>query len=311
MKFCPYIAFVALMLLSHLAMAQFGGQMKQIGPPGSNLNQNQQGGDTTGVSGVKKEPYPLRRYFKSLAGKDSMDITRMWAGSFILPGSAQLYNREYWKIPIVYASVGGFLFAGYRNNVAWHETGLQRYKTSRDLFYVGAALSYWGSILDGVKNFKYHKDVLPARASLYSAMLPGLGQYYNGDYWKIPIIYGGIITVGYFISSNNSQFQRYKYLYYETSNPDSPLAGKYNAQTMKYYKDTYRRFRDYSILTGVFVYALNIIDANVFAHFQDFDVSDDLSASFSPGVIMPIAPQFSKNSGPMVGFNLKLNFNRR
>jgi hypothetical protein len=77
---------------------------------------------------------------------------------------------------------------------------------------------------------------------------------------------------------------------------------------MKYYKDTYRRFRDYSILAGVFVYALNIIDANVFAHFQDFDVSEDLTASLFPGIIMPVAPQFTNNSGPMVGFNLKLNF---
>jgi hypothetical protein len=308
MKFRPFIALFALMLLSPLVMAQFGGQMKQIGPPGSNLNQSQQKDDTTGITGITREPYPLRRYFKSLAGKDSMNITRMWAGSFIIPGSAQLYNKEYWKIPVVYATVGGFLFAGYRSNVAWHRSGLQRDRDTRDLLYLGAALSYWGSVLDGVKNFRYHKDVLPARASLYSAMLPGLGQYYNGDYWKIPIIYGGIITVGYFISSNNSQFQRYKYLYYETSNPDSPLAGKFNAQTMKYYKDTYRRFRDYSILAGVFVYALNIIDANVFAHFQDFDVSEDLTASLFPGIIMPVAPQFTNNSGPMVGFNLKLNF---
>lgn len=97
-------------------------------------------------------------------------------------------------------------------------------------------------------------------------------------------------------------------MYYETSNPESPLYGKFNAQTMKYYKDTYRRYRDYSILAGIAIYALNIIDANVFAHLQDFDISDDLSASFVPGVIMPINQRLSYNIGPSVGLNLKLTF---
>lgn len=307
----PALALLFLLFCSINANAQFTRGIGQNGPPGSNMNQNNNQSDTTGGPVVKKEPYPIKRYFKSLAGKDSMNITRMWAGSFILPGSAQLYNKQYWKIPVVYGTVGGFIYAGYKSNLKWLSTADEKYKTRRDLFYLGAVLSYWGSVMDGVSNFKYHKKVLPARASLYSAMLPGLGQFYNGDYWKIPIIYGGIITVGYFITSNNSQFERYKYLYYETSNPESPLYQKFNAQTMKYYKDTYRRFRDYSILSGVLVYALNIIDANVFAHFQDFDVSDDISASLSPGAVTPISPYFINNQAPMVGFNLKLTLNTR
>ncbi|MDP3453736.1 MAG: DUF5683 domain-containing protein [Bacteroidales bacterium] len=309
MKLRPIITLL-LISICYLAKAQFPGQMQQIGPPGSNQNQNKASEDST-FAGTRREPYSLKRYFNSLAGKDSMNIARMWGGSLLLPGSAQLYNKQYWKIPLVYATVGGLAFAGYRNNVEWHNTGDERHKRARDLCYLGAALSYWGSVMDGVANFRYHKEVLPARASLYSAMLPGLGQYYNGDYWKIPIIYGGFITVGYFISSNNQQYQRYKYLYYEASNPESPLSGRYNAQTMKYYKDTYRRFRDYSVLAGVFVYALNIIDANVFAHLQDFDVSEDLSASISPGLIMPINPGYAINHGPVVGFNLKLTLNQR
>ncbi len=296
-----------LTVISYNSTAQVTGQMQQVRPPGAPGNPQQNQTDTNYVYN-RKPPYTLKRYFKSLAGKDSMNINRMWAGSLILPGSAQLYNKEYWKIPVIYGAIGGFAYAGYRNNTLWHETGDPGYKNARNLFYLGAALSYWGSVMDGISNYKYHKDVLPARASLYSAMLPGLGQIYNGDYWKVPIFYGGFITVGYFISSNNSQFQRYKYMYYETSNPESPLYGKYNAQTMKYYKDTYRRYRDYSILTGIVVYALNIIDANVFAHLQDFDISEDLTASFVPGVIMPVNPQLSYNVGPTVGLNLKLTF---
>lgn len=307
MKSRSLIMLFTLLLISTISRAQFVGQMKQVGPPGSNQDQNRENPDST-YSGSTREPYSFKRYFNSLAGKDSMNITRMWGGSFLLPGSAQLYNRQYWKIPVVYGSIGGFAYAGYRSNLKWHETGDSKYSSTRNLCYVGAALSYWASILDGVSNFKYHKKVLPARASLYSAMLPGLGQVYNGDYWKIPIFYGGIITTGYFISSNNEQFKRYKMMYYQTSDPDSPLYQKFNPETMKYYKDTYRRFRDYSVLAGIAVYVLNIIDANVFAHLQDFDVSDDLSASFVPGVLMPINPNFAASVSPAVGFRLSLNF---
>jgi Family of unknown function (DUF5683) len=66
--------------------------------------------------------------------------------------------------------------------------------------------------------------------------------------------------------------------------------------------------RDYSILAGVIVYALNIIDANVFAHLQDFDISDDLSASFSPALIEPLNYRFTNNATPAVGMSINLTF---
>lgn len=307
MKIRSFITLISILLIGTVGRAQFVGQMKQIGPPGSTQEEKNKDIDTT-FSGNTREPYSLKRYFNSLAGKDSMNIARMWGGSIVLPGSAQLYNKQYWKIPIVYGSIGGLMYAGYRSNLKWLDTGDSKYSSNRNLFYMGAALSYWASILDGVSNYKYHKDVLPARASLYSVMVPGLGQIYNGDYWKVPIIYGGLLTAGYFISSNNAQFQRYKMMYYQTSDPESPLYQKYNPETMKYYKDTYRRFRDYSVLAGLAVYVLNIIDANVFAHLQDFDISDDLSASFAPGVVMPLNPNFAANINPAVGFRFNLNF---
>lgn len=302
-----FIMLLTILLVSTSVSAQFAGQMKQIGPPGSTQEEKNKEIDTT-FSSVAREQYTFKRYFNSLAGKDSMNITRMWGGSFVLPGSAQLYNKQYWKIPVVYGSIGGFMIAGYRSNLKWLDTGQSKYSTNRNLFYMGAALSYWASILDGVSNYKYPNKVLPARASLYSAMVPGLGQFHNGDYWKIPIFYGGLLTTGYFISSNNSQYKRYKMMYYQTSDPESDLYQKYNPETMKYYKDTYRRFRDYSVLAGLAVYVLNIIDANVFAHLHDFDISEDLSASFAPGVVLPINPNYAVNINTAVGFRLSLNF---
>ena len=61
------------------------------------------------------------------------------------------------------------------------------------------------------------------------------------------------------------------------NDPHSGYIGQITASQSEWYRDTYRRFRDYSVVALVLVYALNVIDANVFAHMADFDVSDNLA----------------------------------
>src|SRR4051794_29183926 len=51
------------------------------------------------------------------------------------------------------------------------------------------------------------------RAALYSAILPGAGQFYNKKYWKIPIIYAGFVGLGIAIEFNNSQYKDFKQAY--------------------------------------------------------------------------------------------------
>ena len=278
--------------------------------------QNSYPNDSLRSQGPAQPPFKFKTYLTSLiwvkdssgigkVQKDTLPINKMWFASLVLPGYSQAYNRQYWKIPIVYGALGTTLYFGYQNNLKFLETGNDRYAQYRDLLYVGTFLAYWGTLLDGTINYKSALPILPGRATLYSALIPGLGQAYNGDYWKIPIFCGGLMVCGYFIQFNNMQYQRYRKAYI---NPDS-YAGRLTSENLKWYRDTYRRYRDYSILAGVLVYALTIIDANTFAYFHDFDTSDDLSMKIRPGIIEPLNTRYAMTTQPMsVGLKMNLNF---
>ena len=75
----------------------------------------------------------------------------------------------------------------------------------------------------------------PKRATIYSAILPGLGQAYNKKYWKIPIIYAGFGTIGYFIGWNNKYYNTYKLAYSDLTD-DDPTTDSYNdLEATQYY----------------------------------------------------------------------------
>lgn len=282
-----------------------------VGPPGSDVST----GGVNKESDVKSDTtsgVSFKKMFRGFARKDTLTPGYLLLGSAILPGSGQIFNRDYWKLPVVYGGIGAGVYMGIRNNMKYQETGDPKYKTYRMISYIGAGAVYWGSLMDGAISFDTGgRKHVPARATIYSALLPGLGQAYNGDYWKIPIWYGGFIACGYFYHLNDMQYRRFKYIYNMDNDPDSGYYGNITASQAEWYKDTYRRYRDYSILAVVLVYALNIIDANVFSYMSDFDVSDNL-ASFSvqPAVISPLNIQYAtlSNSIPAMGFQMQLNF---
>lgn len=132
------------------------------------------------------------------------------------------------------------------------------------------------------------------KATLYSMILPGLGQAYNKKYWKIPIIYGGFTFFAFLIQYNNTEYQLFKDAYYHKlvygENADDPVNEyevKYDEQTLLNAKNDYRRNRDLNyILTGVW-YALNVIDAAVDAHLFSWDVDEDLSLRVEPDIFQP------------------------
>lgn len=130
----------------------------------------------------------------------------------------------------------------------------------------------------------------PRKAAFYSAVLPGLGQIYNREYWKVPLVYAALgISTGFFIG-NMDKFKEYRDAYRaRIANKNNPGYVdpylKYDDSDLKYLRDAYRQYVDYSVLVFVAAYALNIVDATVFAHLRQFDISDDLSIRISPTLI--------------------------
>ena len=90
----------------------------------------------------------------------------------------------------------------------------------------------------------------------------------------------------HFVVDNHTQYQRWKRTY-DQATSDDPEVEKppQSAENAKYYRDAYRRMRDYSILATAISYLLQVIDANVFAYMQDFEVNDEISMKVSPSVI--------------------------
>src|SRR4029079_14412191 len=135
----------------------------------------------------------------------------------------------------------------------------------------------------------------PAKATRRSAIIPGWGQAYNHEYWKIPLVYGVLAVPASTFIYNNKWYKKTKDAYeivvneetdrYDEIDPKliDPATGMpLSAQDLQYYRNTFRRDRDYSILFFLIAWGVNVVDATVFGHLKDFDVSDDLSMHLQP-----------------------------
>ncbi len=144
------------------------------------------------------------------------------------------------------------------------------------------------------------------RAVWMGAIIPGYGQIYNRSYWKLPIVYGAFFGCAYAITWTQGIYSDYKTAYrdiltdinnnavtedesksYIAILPEgytlSRVGGKDTwSNTLKNRQNTYRRYRDLSIVAAVAVYALSLIDAYVDAQLFDYDISDDLSLQLDP-----------------------------
>jgi hypothetical protein len=154
---------------------------------------------------------------------------------------------------------------------------------------VGAGIVYWGTLLDGVISYESDTNPDPGRATLYSLLFPGLGQIYNGELFKVPIYWGCLLGSTYFLTTYNTNYKRFKRIHNEATSPDPSVSSgvPISGETAKWYRDVYRRYRDYSIVATIAFYMLQVIDANVFAYMHDFEVDDNISMNIEPAVIVP------------------------
>ena len=165
--------------------------------------------------------------------------------------------------------------------------------------------------IDSVPKEKNHS---PTFAGVASAIIPGAGQVYNRKYWKVPIVYAGLLTAGYFAYRNGNVYFTVRnnldsrvFLSthrpsraYPINHPPSPQPqflllnpifsnttydlNEFTYNDLIQLEDDYRKYFTISIIVGGVVYMLNILDAVVDAHLYHFDVSDNLSLDWQPQI---------------------------
>ncbi len=175
----------------------------------------------------------------------------------------------------------------------------------------------------------------PTKATIYAIVLPGLGQAYNRQYWKLPIVYGvGAFLITQIVSNNYDLMQANRdlnlrvtndniikasasayaanpssfhltYDYYDirdTTNPKTSdrVMDRTQLQTLR---DSYRRDRDFYVIMTALTYTLSIIDATVFAHLREFEVSDKLTMKIDPQIKFAYG-----TTHPTMGISCSLHF---
>ncbi|MDA3616477.1 DUF5683 domain-containing protein [Polluticaenibacter yanchengensis] len=165
-------------------------------------------------------------------------------------------------------------------------------------------------MIDSLNKHRIRKTILR------SVMLPGWGQIRNKQAWKLPFVYAAIgVPTGIFIY-NVKEYNGLKKAYINRLDGDPTndnlIPQKYSVlsnNAIRAYRDEFRRNVDYSGLIIILGWALNVVDAAVYAHLKDFDVSDKISMKIQP-IISPVSGTgfaltfTSKNKTPKPGINL-------
>lgn len=252
--------------------------------------------------------FSFKEFFGGIRHTEEARIGTMFAGSTVFIGAQQMHNRQYWKLPVIYGGLAATTGLGIHYGNQYRKTGDAHDKTMRTLMFAGAGAVYWGALLDGAVHFPTDNPHHPGKATIYSILLPGLGQAYNGEYWKIPVYYTGLLVSASLVIDNNTNYRRYQRIYREATDEEVPYEGPIQASTAQYYRNIFRRYRDYSIVAVAAFYLLQIIDANVFAYMQDFEVNDDLSLHIGP-TLLPQGSEYAFGpSSTAFGMSLGLRF---
>lgn len=118
---------------------------------------------------------------------------------------------------------------------------------------------------------EFHMKKSPWLAVLFSAAMPGAGQFYNQSYWKVPVFVGLTAYLGYEYYDNNKTYRNYRDQYAASQNLNPP----YGDLSLQSLREFYRNQRDDFLWYFMIVYVINLVDAYIDAHLFDFNVRED------------------------------------
>ena len=249
---------------------------------------------------------------------DSMSLRKVSMLSAVMPGFGQIYNKQYWKLPVLYTTLGTSIGMWVHQSNKYKPLKAQfeamtdqslirteelnvlqrdmiKHNTLKQTFMFTSIASYIYLIGDAAVNYATNNVSQVNRATTLATICPGAGQIYNKSYWRVPIVIGGFATTIYCIDWNNRGYQRFKKAYrlrydaeqnpslYPNGSPDE-FGGRYASSFLKNLRNSYRRNRDLCIILTAGIYLLQIMDAHVDAHLRDYDISDDLSVDINPTI---------------------------
>ncbi len=213
------------------------------------------------------------------------------------------------------ATLLAFCFKAGAQNFSSFNSAYTFSNSNRNTFY-SASIDSLGN--DTTKSRKKVRWNSPGMVALQSTLVPGLGQISNGKLHiiKVPVIYAGFALCGYFIRQNHIEYTRYRTAYrlrtdgdsltldeFDRRNPKANPAELFDfEETILRRREAYRQDRDLTIIITVGIYAANILDAYVFAHLKDFDVSDNLALHIKPVTFSNIAGRNHITSGIQLKF---------
>ena len=146
------------------------------------------------------------------------------------------------------------------------------------------------------KTFKILLSGKPAKAALFSLLIPGGGQAYNKRYWKIPVVWAVVGYTGYLALQAENNYREiddiYKCL---LRHGDCSYNGITDASLLAPWRQKARSLRERMWVTFSLVYFVQMVEAYIDRHLIDFDISEKLT--FKP-LVTP--------AGVNIGFSMAL-----
>jgi len=163
----------------------------------------------------------------------------------------------------------------------------------------------------------------PQKALILAGIAPGAGQIYNKKYWKLPLVYGLLGTLGtveYFFQTRYSAYRDAKNLIEKYPDKYLPLVANAASKPVPDFRRGaenenstariesgivfYRRNRDLYVLLLLAGHGLQMLDAIVDANLHDFDVGKDLTLHWQPA-LLPVPGQVVPGVGATVALRVK------